>query len=203
MALAGSISHVVTFNWAYSNHVSCANSGLTHAAALWQPGEEKLRFVSVICRADYNGVKRARLTHAAHCSRSAVLTRFSHERSSESFTGPMVQNPAKVFLTSPVRVRGRFDHFWKSFNPRYICMDYWSRWTDVLEILSRCLGQMSREASTWRINNLDLIIDQMIFTPSPGAGSKMISLFMTVTWLAALDRIFIFPLPVGLLLRCA
>lgn len=42
----------------------------------------------------------------------AVLTRFSHERS-ESFTGPMVQNPAKVFLTSPVRVWGSFDQFFK------------------------------------------------------------------------------------------
>lgn len=81
---------------------------------------------------------------------------------------------------------------------------YWSRWTDVLEILSRCLGQMSREASTWKINNLDLIIaDQMIFTPSPGARPKMITLFMTVTWLAGVDRIFISPVPMGLLLRCA
>lgn len=51
-----------------------------------------------------------------------------------------------------------------------------------LKFSAGVFGQMSRQASTWKINNLDLIIaDQMIFTPSPGAGSKMISLFMTVT----------------------
>lgn len=44
-------------------------------------------------------------------------------------------------------------------------------------------GQMSRKASSRNKNQLDLIIrDQMTFSSPPGAGVKMISLFMTVTW---------------------
>lgn len=74
-------------------------------------------------------------------------------------------------------------------------MDYWSRsWTDFHETLSRCFGPNVKRgvtlehkpALTW------LLLNQMIFT-FQGAGFKMISLFMTITWLAGVDRIFIFP----------
>lgn len=50
------------------------------------------------------------------------------------------------------------------------------------ETTSNVFGQISREASSGNRSQLDLIIsDQMIFTSSPGAEVKMISLFMTVT----------------------
>lgn len=70
--------------------------------------------------------------------------------------------------------------------------DYWSGLSDFHEMMGNGFGQMSREALSGNRNQLDLIITDQMITSSPGAGAKMISLFMTVTWLAGVDRIFIF-----------